>query len=332
MNTMLLRVFTIAAAAALASGWWLHGTATAPLALRLGTTRTPFSAEVWLAASRGYFSAEGLTVTVVPYASGKLALAEMLAGKVDFATAADTPIMFALVSDLPLRVLATLGTSSDATEVVARRDRGIASGHDLAGHRVGLVQGTTAQYFLDTFLEVAGLAAGAIERVALETDDLAPALADGRVDAIAAWTPYSVRAKALLGDRAVSLRAGSMYRWTWNLVASGVGDNPGAAGVLRALRRAAADLQADPDGVATEIAGLLGMPAESLPDELRHTRFEVTIDQALLVNLEMQARWAIGCGLARPGAVPNFLPAMAPGPLRGIDPALVTLIDGKERR
>ncbi len=332
MNTMLLRVLIIAAATAMTLAWWFHGPSSTPLALRLGTTRTPFSAEVWLAASRGYFAAEGLAVTVVPYGSGKLALADMLAGKVDFATAADTPIMFALVDDLPLRVLATLVTCSDAVEMVARRDRGIATGRDLAGHRVGVVTGTNSQYFLDTFLEVSGLAAGVIERVALETDDLAPALADGRVDAIAAWTPYSVRAKALLGDRAVSMRVGSMYRWTWNLVASGVGDNPGAAGVLRALRRAAADLLADPVGVATEVAGQLGLPAQSLPDEWRHTHFEVTIDQALIVNLEMQARWAIGCGLARPGAVPDFLPAMAPGPLRGIDPALVTLIDGKDPR
>ena len=60
--------------------------------------------------------------------------------------------------------------------------------------------------------------------------------------------------------------------------------------------------------------------------------FEIALDQSLLVNLEMQARWAISGGLARPGAVPNFLPALAPGPLREIDPALVTLIDGKDRR
>ena len=332
MTTMLLRVLTITALAALALAWGFHAAAPAPLALRLGTTRTPFSAVVWLASERGYFAAEGLDVTVVPYASGKLALADMLAGTVDFATAADTPIMLALMKNRPLRVLATLGTSSDATEVVARRDRGIAAGRDLAGHRVGVVAGTNSQYFLDTFLEVCGVAAAEVERVPLQADELALALVDGRVDAISAWTPYSVRAKELLGERAVSMRAGGLYRWTWNLVVRGGAEIPGAAALMRALIRSSADLQAAPAGAAAELAGPLALPAASLPGEWRHTRFEVALDQALLVNLEMQARWAIGCGLARPGAVPNFLPALAPGPLRAIDPALVTLIDGLDHR
>jgi NitT/TauT family transport system substrate-binding protein len=333
MNTPILRVLAIVALTAMALAWRHHaaGAPGAPIAVRLSTTHTPFSAVVWLAARRGYFAAEGVDVTILPCGSGKSALAELLAGKVDFATAADTPIMFALVDERPVRVLATLGTSSDANEVVARRDRGIATGRDLAGHRIGVVVGTNSQYFLDTFLEICGVPSARVERVALQADDLAPALADGRVDAVSAWTPYSLRVKARLGDGAVSMRAGGLYRWTWNLVAAGSG-TAGAVPVLRALRRACADLQEDPAGAATGLAGTLGMPAASLLDEWRSTRFEIALDQALVINLEMQARWAIGSGLARPGAVPNFLSALAPGPLRAIDPALVTVIDGGGRR
>ncbi len=59
----------------------------------LGDASSALAAPVWVAASKGYFRAEGLDVTLRHFELGKEAFAEMLQGKVDVATVAATPIV-----------------------------------------------------------------------------------------------------------------------------------------------------------------------------------------------------------------------------------------------
>jgi NitT/TauT family transport system substrate-binding protein len=55
---------------------------------------------VKIADAKGFFREEGLDVTLQPHSSGKSALQSLLDNKADFATAADTPIMFAMMNGL----------------------------------------------------------------------------------------------------------------------------------------------------------------------------------------------------------------------------------------
>ncbi len=63
---------------------------------------------VVVAAANGYFRHAGLEVTLQPHASGKAALEAVFVGKADLATAADTPLVFAIVSGRPLLIVATM--------------------------------------------------------------------------------------------------------------------------------------------------------------------------------------------------------------------------------
>lgn len=308
----------------------LHPVAPLPKAT-LFTTRAPFSAAVLLAESRGWFRDAGVDVTVEDRQSGRHTLAELTDGKGDFATAAETPIMFALLKSTPIKVIATLGVSFDNTTLVGRKDRGITSSDDLPGHRVGYSPGTTSQYFLDTFLEYRGHPAGAIERIPLKPDEMIQALVNGQVDVIATWSPFNDQALTALGDNGQELRIGSIYRWSWNLVARNEELAKGtlAASILTALMRATAEIIRDPHGCAQELSPLIGMPANKLVQAWKQTNFEVTLDQSLLLNLEQQARWAMASGLTDQKDVPNFLGGIHSQALRSIDGDSVTLVDGK---
>ena len=297
------------------------------------TTRTPFSAATLLAESRGWFRDAGVEVKVVESPSGRSALAELTDGQGDFATAAETPLMFALLKATPIKVIATLCVNFDNTTLVGRKDRGIASSEDLPGHRVGYSPGTTSQYFLDTFLEYRGHAPGSVERIPLKPDEMISALVDGKVDVIATWSPLNHQALTTLGDNGQELRIGSLYRWSWNLVARNdeIAKGPLAAPVLRALMRATAEIQRDPQACARELAPHIGMPPDKLVEAWEKTSFDVTLDQSLLLNLEQQARWAMNYGLTDQTQVPNFLGGINSQALRSIDAEIVTLIDGKGR-
>lgn len=301
--------------------------------VRLVTTSGPFSAAVLLADSRGWFRAAGVDVEVSERATGRIALGELADGRAEFATASETPIMFALLKPTPIRIIASLSVSSDNTMLVARRDRGIETSDDLPGRRVAYPPWTNAQYFLDTFLEYRGHKQEVIERIPLKPEELIPALIDGKVDAIACWVPYNFKATKALGSNAVELRIGSIYRWSWNLVAR---DEPTAEGaiaprIISALMRATAEIIRDPQTCAAELAQRIGLPPDKLLEVWKHSTFEVTLDQSLLLNMEQQARWAAASGLTETKEVPNFLGSISTTALRAIDPEIVTLVDGTGR-
>ena len=74
---------------------------------------TSFSAIlVPLAFAKGFFAEEGLDAQPQPYAFGKVALDSVLNGKADLATVADTPIMFAVLDNQKIAILAAIQTSA----------------------------------------------------------------------------------------------------------------------------------------------------------------------------------------------------------------------------
>lgn len=298
--------------------------------ISLITTRTPFSAAVLLAKERGWFNQAGVEVTVIERSSGREALAELMDGVADYATAADTPIMFALMKSPPVKVIASLSLSTDMLTMVARRDRGVESSLDLQGKRIGFAMGTSSQYFLDTFLEFRAIKADAVMRIPLKPDELVQSLVDGKVDAISAWTPFNHQAMEALGDKSQELRVGNIFRWSWNLVArnESIARNATTQRLLTALARASQALKDDPQTCARELAPILGISPKNILQTWDNTLFDVTLDQSLLLSLELQARWAMGTGLIEQKEVPNFLPAISSQALRAVDSRAVTLIDG----
>jgi ABC-type nitrate/sulfonate/bicarbonate transport system substrate-binding protein len=295
------------------------------------TTLAPFSAASLLAESRGFFHDAGVDVLLVERPSGRHSLSELTDGQGDFATAAETPIMFSLLKATPIKVIATLGISFDNTTLVGRRDRGIESSENLPGHRIGYAPGTNSQYFLDTFLEYRGHRPDSVTRIPLKPDEMIPALIKGEVDVIATWSPLNHQALEALGDHGQELRIGSIYRWSWNLVARNeeLANSPRAKAIIRALMRATEEINRDPQRCALELSERIGMPANKLVEVWKQTSFDVTLDQSLLLNLEQQARWAMASGLTDQKEVPNFLGAISSEALRAIDPEIVTLVDGK---
>ena len=328
----------LAAAAVLLVGCTLLGlllTAPAPRLphVRLITTHTPFSAAVFLARQRGWFREAGIDVEVIDRPSGKEALADLVDGNADYATASETPIMFALLKSQPLRVLTSLSMGTDTLTIIARRDRGIESSEQLPGKRIGFALGTNSQYFLDTFLEYRGIRSDAVMRIPLKPEEMVNALIHGQVDAISAWPPYNQQALSRLGANSQELRVGSIYRWSWYLVARNetVARQATSERLLAALIRATESLRSDPLGCIRDLAPDLELAPEQLQKIWDHTLFDVNLDQSLLLTLEMQARWAIGSGLTDQKEVPNFLPAVSAQALRQVDRGLVTLIDNEPR-
>ena len=117
---------------------------------------TPDAVLAQVAQAQGYYLAEGLDVTPHRQPYGKLALQEVLDGKADFATVAETPVMFAIMKGERISIIATIQTSHKSNAIIARKDKGILTPGDLKNRKIAATLGTTSHFFMDAFLVVNG--------------------------------------------------------------------------------------------------------------------------------------------------------------------------------
>ena len=289
----------------------------------------PQAALAQVAQSRGFYRDEGLEVTAHPYPSGQRALEAMLEGKADMATAAETPVMLAIMKGKKLSVIATIQTSSMAHAIVARKDRGVITPGDIKGKRIGVALGSSSHFALDAILVSHGISRKDVEVVNLKAEDAPDALARGDVDAASTFTPYVEYAQKKLGDRAITFRNKDIYKYNFFIVATQeyIRENPGTVKkILRALVRAenfARGNLAEAQKIVTDTCGIeIGIVHDSWGD----AALAVTLDQALIFALEDESRWAIGNGLASEKKVPNYLDYIYFDGLKSIKPDAVRIL------
>ncbi|AUB83989.1 ABC transporter substrate-binding protein [Candidatus Thiodictyon syntrophicum] len=316
----------VVVAVALARLAWLTPPPPEPLVIAIADSLLGVPLRV--AEQEGFFTAQGLAVTLRLYPTGKLALDALLRGQAEVATVAETPVVFAALAGEPLRVIANYASSGE-TSLVARADRGIAELADLKGRRVGTSPGTTAHYFLHVLLTDQGLTEADVAVVPVPAPEQAAALAAGRVDAVSTFAPYSTQCRLALGENARTFPAGLRYNGFASLVA--VPDfshrRPEVAlRLLRALDRAILWMRGHDPQARALTARTLGLPEAVIAETWGRLRPNLALDQGYVILLQAQARWAIATGLAPAAALPDFPALIDPSALRRLHPESVTVI------
>ncbi len=295
----------------------------------IATSTVALSSSIYLAQKKGFFKAEGLDVTVEIHSAGRLALQQVLDGKADLCTVAETPVAHAAVNGTPVVILATLGHSDKNTQLICRKDRGIATVQDLRGKRIGVVKGTSAEFFLSSYLLFKGIPSEALQIVYLTPAEVPEALVNGTVDAGATWDPITVQIRRKLGDNALVFHSEGLYGFRWNLATSADLVKPKAETfqkVLRALLRATAELKIKNDEAIAASTEYTRLPPEDFREVWDTMAFDIGLDQALIMSLEAESRWILRSQGKSDDATPNFLKYIAPEALDKVAPHANRLI------
>ena len=313
-------------AAVLFTGW-MTSAAAAPLVLAV--SRTPLSAPLLVADALRLFEAEGVEVRVDEYVGGYRCLDAVVAGEADGGTVAALPLVFRSFKASDFAVVATFVRSRQDSKLLTRATLGIERVADLRGRRVGAVTGTSSHFFLHNVLVLAGVDPESVQVVHGAPDRLGAALLGGEVDAVALWEPHAWELMREPGAGVRSLPFVSTFRETFNLAVGrqaleAAGDRLDA--VLRALDRAILYIEEQPEAARAIVARRLALPAAFADSVWTTLDFRLSLDQALLVNLEQQARWVIEEGLVDATEVPNYLGVVDSAPLRRVRPDAATLI------
>ena len=278
---------------------------------------------------QGYNKQEGLEVTSHPHPYGKLALKEVLEGTADFATVAETPVMFAIMNGEKISVIATIQTSNKNSAIVANKDRGIREISDLKGKKLAATLGTTSEFFMDAFLAVHGISRKDVTVVDLKAEELPDALAKGEVDAVSAFNPYIIQAQNKLGDRGISFLDEELYTYTFNIVAKQefIRKNPEKVRkLLNALIKAEKFAGENPEQAQKIVADFSRIDMALVRKIWADTSFHVALDQSLVLAMEDESRWAIRGGLTGKTKVPNYLDFIYFDGLKSVKPEAVRIL------
>ena len=282
-----------------------------------------------IAESQGYYRDEGLEVIPHLHPYGKPAFEDLLAGKADFATVAETPVMFAIMKGEKISVIATIQTSSLSNAIVARRDRGILTPGDLKGKKIAVTLGTTLDFFIDSILGVHGVSRKDVEIIDLKVGEMADALARGDVDAISTFAHYKAFTQNKLGDRVITFQDKNIYRETYNVVTTQefIRKNPNTVKkLLRSLIKADKFVRENPMEAQNIVAKISGIEISVVRNIWSESNFTATLDQPLLLSLEDESRWAINSGLTSVRNVPNYLDYIYIDGLKSVKPDAVNIL------
>ncbi len=300
-----------------------------PEKITIAYATIPHAALFHIALAKGFFSAEGLDVTPQSHEFGKVSLDSVLEGKADLATAADTPIMFAVTGGKSIYTIATIATSNKSMAIVARKDRGISGPSELRGKKIGVSRGTAAEFFMDSFLSTRGIDRKEVKVIDLNPHEMLDALTKERVDAVSVWDPTLTNIERVLKDHAIVFYDDTIYSDIFCIAARQefVKKHPEAVRkVLRALIRAEYFMKQNKEESLRIIAEATKTDKEFLGEILKSFDFRVTLDQPLVVSLEDQTRWAQQSKLTGGSAMPNYLNFIYFDGLQSVKPEAVRII------
>jgi ABC-type nitrate/sulfonate/bicarbonate transport system substrate-binding protein len=182
-----------------------------PMSIFIGTT--PHFGNIVVGSEKGFFEKEGLQVQVTNFASGATAVDAFRAGQGHLVVAGDLPsLRLWKQGGIGLCPQANYG---ELSIIVAKKS--INKPADLRNKKVGVLVGSTSEYFVKLYLASGGIDYKEIDAINLRPAEMVTGLVRGDIDAFVIWQPFGWR--ALEADsNAHIVTTGAPYFHEWEMV------------------------------------------------------------------------------------------------------------------
>jgi len=187
-RSLLLLVLTMTAAAcgSTAQGGSCNaagGCGQTNLTLQLDWYPNPDHVGLYTGIDHGFFTRDGLTVTVRQPGDVSDPVKLVAAGSTDLGISYEPELFFAQQQHIPVVAVAAIVPTA-LNSIIARGGQGITAPADLRGKTIGVDGSASTTAYVDTVLHTAGVDPSQVHLVTVGFN-LLPALLDGKVDAIA---------------------------------------------------------------------------------------------------------------------------------------------------
>lgn len=148
----------------------------------------------------GYFAEEGIEINLVQFEDGPTEIAAMESGEIDISYIGAGAHRLCSTGNAKIITLQHL---DNADAVIGLN--GITSLEQLKGKTVGYAAGTSSETILLEALASVGLTMDDVNALSMDATALTTAAMAGSVDAVAAWSPYTLTIMEEMGDNAIKL-------------------------------------------------------------------------------------------------------------------------------
>jgi len=281
---------------------------------------------VYVAEDQGYFDKNGLEVTLKEYKSGKTAADALLVGEADISTSADNVFVSNSFEHTDLRVMGTISIKQ-VKELVARKDKGIATTADLKGKKIGVTKKSGAEFQFGVFLTFNDLLLQDIEIVDLKPPEMSDAISNEHVDAVFVWDPFIYEIKKKQGNNAVILHKAEEFYFVLLTKKDWIDKHPDAAKrFIKSIVEAEDYIKNNSERVKKLVVNRFDYDSDYIDYSWPKQEFTVSLPQSMILALEDIARWRIQQGLTDATEVPTYLNYIYLDALDSINPEAVGII------
>jgi NitT/TauT family transport system substrate-binding protein len=283
---------------------------------------------VYIADEKGFFKRRGVNVATKAYEAGPPAVNALLAGAVDVATAAEFVMVKQGFDNGSLRTFAQIA-NTHLIELIARKDRGIENIADLKGRKIGLLRGSSSEFFLGGYLKHNNMPFSSVEIVDIGPLATEEALISGSVDAVVIWKPFVTKIKERLGKNATNWPVQGQDDYYFLLITTEafLRHSPATAEkMLRALIDAEDFADKHPEEAQRIIEASLKFQPGDVQLVLAKSTLKVRLDQGLLTLMETEAQWMISNNPTSKREMPNYFGMVYLKGLNAVKPEAVGVI------
>ncbi len=283
---------------------------------------------IYTAIDRGFFTRQGLKITVKNYDTGVTAINGLLSGEIDIAASAEFPVVRAGFRNDPVSIIAC----SDKFQndyILGMKARGIQSIADLKGKKIGVAKQTIAEFFLGRFLSLQGISPRDVTTVDVPPARFAEALDNNEVDAITAWQPYVYQIEAR-NPGAISEWSAQSDQSVFGVLVCHNKWLPQRAETINKFLTALADAEIYVFSHAAEtksiVKNTLSYDDAYINAVWREHQFGLSLDLAMVIAMNDEGRWMIGNNLTPGKNLPDFKSMIYTDGLKGVKPEAVDII------
>ncbi len=324
-------IVAVFAVALVGSGAWPFpnfGTSETPESITIGILPVEASGLLYIAEDQGYFTQNGLNVTLQDYDNGAATLDGLQRGDVDMALAAEYPLVVMAFNGSQIKIIGCVDRY-EYFYLIGRKDRGIVNISDIRGKKIGLPFKTAVEFNLGRFLDLRGMKMSDVTVVNMNVSQSWDVLEAGTVDAIVSWSPYAEIARDHLGsDATVWPVQNSQPSYALvNCRDAWIAENPGPINrFLKALDEANVYAMGYPTEAKGIIKKRLNYTDEQVETAWKRNQYSLSLDQSLITAMEDEGRWMIKNNLTSAEKIPDFLEYIYTKGLEEVKPGSVNII------
>lgn len=169
-----------------------------------------------VANAKGFFEKEGLVVEITNFSTGTAASEAFQAGRGNTIASGDAPALRLWGRGAAVGIC-PVASYNHISVVVARK--GIGSATDMRGRKVGVLLGSTSDYFARIYFAAAGVELKEVDLVNLQAAEMVTGIVRGDIDAFVGFEPFGSRAAQASPDVRI-LATGEKYFTEWLLTSA----------------------------------------------------------------------------------------------------------------